>query len=590
MDCRLPELSLPARFIEHKSPDVFSSKSIHPSDNNLKFTLIKTASFALQIFLFLGSLFLLIPILRQLILLVLPKEFSQERQIFVQKIEERKIEVLSRTFDEFKALSCQDLEGLEEDSKFETELKRLFKCLEKKENSLKIQHSLKKIYETKSYREMMESSVKHPLLTLFHRLGTALRTDVIGMDILREYGKTILEKGNLPDFKDREITWHEMGNFMVETFNNRSSPSFDTPLEMGFFLLQDLSLLFSAPKIVGLFGSSVEDFNPYERGNFNLATLDYIFGDQTERKVRFFHGPGPGITSDRMLSLQLDSLKANENGLHLQHSMENYNKPGERQRLHQLKTFEENSKDKMRLFLTPVDGDIWHMKSDYANWSSASQFLAKYKQAAIRGESDQKGYRTLFDPSNLPKESFYIGKDVMSDEQFESGFDLAADIFDEASLLQNPYWNEMISKGNEGKRILAKGLQVFVQALTSIGAMAKLAKDGEGQEGPLTFGQACMEDIDRGAAVNVATRLLMMRLSGQKIKASELSEIIGTIIGRAELSSGRRIMKDRFEGLASFIFLVGSHPEEKVDESLKAHFKKMFFDNEEFSASIASLN
>lgn len=590
MDCRLPIPFTPVGFKEDESLKLPSSTPLPPKKNHLKFTSIKTASLAKQILLLIGSLFLLVPILRQMIMLFLPKEFSKERQAFVQKIEERKIEVLSRTFHEFKALQFQGLEGFKKDPKFEAELKSLFEGLEKKESSLKIQQSLKKIYETKTYKEIMEFSANHPLLSLFHRLGTALRTDVIGMDILREYGKTILEKEHLPDFKDREITWHEMGNLLVETFNNRNSPSFDTPLEMGFFLLQDLSLLLSAPKIVGLFSNPVEDFNPYERGNFNLATLDYIFDDQAEKRVRFFHGPGPGITSDRMLSLQLDELKVNENGLHLQHSMEFYNKPGERQRLHQLKSYEENSNNKMRLFVTPVDGEIWHMKSEFSNWNTAGQFFEKYKQAAVQGEDDKKGYRTLFEKSNNPKQSFYIGNNVMSDEQFESGFDLAACIFDEASLLQNSYWNEMISQGNEGKRILAKGMQVFVQALTSVGAMAKLAKDGEGQKGPLTFGQACMEDVDRGAAVNVATRLLMMRLSGQKIKASDLSEIIGTILGRAELSSGRRIMRDRFEGLASFILLLGNHPEEKVDESLKVHFKKMFFDNKEFSTYLASLN
>lgn len=591
MDCLSPELPVSKLFPITAAPDEIE-KEAHPPENQQKFTSIKTASVASQLLLFAGSLLLLVPIVRQIILFFLPKGFSKERQNSLQLIEERKVEVMNRCFTDFKEQAFSVSQKDVKDPKFQSGLKTLFTDLEKNENSLKVQQSLKEIYETETYLEMKAKAVDNPLLSLLQNLGTALRTDVVGMDILRNYGKAILEREMGKELEDREYSWHEMGNFTVNAFNHTKAPSFDTPFEMGFFLLQDFKSLFRSLKIVGLFGySPVEDFNPYERGNFNLATMDYSFEKQAEKKeIRFFHGPGPGVTSDRMLSLQMEGLKANKNGFHLQHSMEYYNKPGENQRLHQLKTYEDDSEGRMRLFVTPVDGDIWHMKNDFAKWDTAGEFLAKYKEAAVRGEEGKKGYRTLFEKEGLPKESFYIGKDVMSDEQFEASFDLAADILEDESLLNNPYWLEMTAKGEEGKKVLAKGIQVFVQALTSMGALAKLANETNSSDMTLTFGQACMEDIDRGAVVNVATRLLMMRLSGQKINASILSEVIGTTLGRAELSSGRRIMLDRFEGLAGFIFLIGCHPEDKVDDLLKSHFQKMFFDNEAFKASVTSLN
>lgn len=555
--------------------NVVHSNSEFKVNDKITYQSIKVNSVFSRYFKLMLSILLLFPVIKQIIQLVCyvndmgKTKINKECLLSIKKRQVQEIKTVYANFAD-KLKSSPSIQ----DENLNKLISQFIKKLELQPTAREVQTFLKKIYENTSYQELKKTG--HPFAVFLETLATTLRTSVVGGDILRDYGKFVLEKQTNQFSHKNCYSLVEIGNIAVDAFNERPFEHFDHPFEMAFHALKDFKVVLNMMK------NPVAHYNPYDCDNFNISTGNYLFNGNDEG-VRFFHGPTPGITSDRMLSLHLDHCKS-KGSYHLQHSMEYACWARESARLKQLKKFEDGSEGHMRLFVTPVDGPAWHGKKEFEQWDNAQELLEKYKNLAVYGSAKndpsvstktaKKAYRDLFNHDKLGESSFYIGDSVMSDDQFESIFDIASKIFSDEELKNNPYWQQMMTKGNEGKILLSKGLQVFVQAATSLGALAKLSNDANGNLA--TFGQACMEDVDRGAVLNIATRLLTKVISEEEISLNELYDLFGGLFGRAEITSDRRIMQDRFEGLVAFLFLLGSHPKEKLN-ILKSYFDETFF-------------
>ncbi len=90
----------------------------------------------------------------------------------------------------------------------------------------------------------------------------------------------------------------------------------------------------------------------------------------------------------------------------------------------------------------------------------------------------------------------------------------------------------------------------------------------------------CKLDIDRGVVLNVITRVYFQMAAGQSLTENNSSEIIGTVIGRAELVSGRTIIADRYQPLSDALRLIGGN-EKNVREALNRYLQEGFEINPE---------
>ena len=317
-------------------------------------------------------------------------------------------------------------------------------------------------------------------------------------------------------------------------------------------------------------------YNSYEVGNFDMAVGDYQLNGH---KMRAIHGPTP--TGDQLLKGELDALKERK-GIHLQHNLEHPGfSQGDLTRIEYLLEVEKEYPKTFRLFSTPLDGAAWKLKGEtgkyFKEYSTVKDFFLKYGHFAFTNtlENSPSSFRELQGDSHRKMEGktdngFYLGKEVLTDDQFKQAFQYASQAFNHFDPEQ------------EDKERLTRALEVGVQGFIAVGATIKTLQDTystpeEIQEEIFraSFGQACKLDIDRGVVLNVMTRALFVLASGQTLDEKLVTEIIGTVVGRAELVSGRTIIADRYQPLSDALRLIGKN-EVQVQGALQAYIENAF--------------
>ncbi|MCB1110621.1 MAG: hypothetical protein KDK64_06525 [Chlamydiia bacterium] len=314
------------------------------------------------------------------------------------------------------------------------------------------------------------------------------------------------------------------------------------------------------------------DYNSYQVGNHDLAYGDYGL---RQKKMRAIFGPTP--TGDLLLRTQLEWMRE-VGGIHLQHNLEHPGfSRGDKERIRYLLGIEQEFPQTFRLFSTPLDGTAWKLRGRagqyFTDFQTTQEFYLKYGTYAFanRTENPADSFDTLQGNAHRVMEGkgdngFYFGKDVLSDEQIRQAFAHASQAFD------------YVIPQNENKKRLSRALQVGVQGFIAVGALIKAIQDSpENREELLnaSFGQACKLDIDRGVVLNVMTRVYFELAAGNPIDEEIVSEIMGTVIGRAELVSGRTIISDRYQPLSDALRLLGKNPDQ-VQHHLRAFLKEGF--------------
>lgn len=441
-----------------------------------------------------------------------------------------------------------------------------------------VRERLDRLQKSLAYQVLLEiEGRKHPFVRAVQDLSIALRLEAHGIEQLQDLGARYIKqvKEELgPIHGGGTITY--LAQALDETIGKyhwsyKIESLFDKLLVYRRFPEKTAMATLSHQPDRAL------EYNSYRVGNFDMAIGDYELGEQ---KMRAIHGPTP--TSDQLLIAQLEAQKE-VGGIHLQHNLEHpaFSR-GDRTRIEYLLEVEKTFPKTFRLMSTPLDGPAMRLEGEsgdyFASCQTVSDFFLKYGTYAFTGKmgtlpedfSELKGeaHRRV---DSRGDNGFYLGKEVMSDQQFRLAFRYAAKAFQFVS----------VTREKEKKRQV-RALQVGLQGFLAVGAMVKTLQDAyqtpaEAEEGLLkaTFGQACKLDIDRGVILNVMTRVYFQLAAGKALSEEDISEIIGTVVGRAELVSGRTIIFDRYQPLSDTLRLIGAN-EEAVTAALKLYLREGF--------------
>lgn len=439
-----------------------------------------------------------------------------------------------------------------------------------------VREPLDRLQKSLAYQVLYEiEGRKHPFVRAVQDLSVALRIEAHGIEQLQDLGarytsRVKKETGPVPaegtitylaEALDQTIGKYHW-SYKIESF-------FDKVLVWRSYPEKTKMAVLSHQPDRAL------DYNSYQVGNFDMAVGDYELG---VRKMRAIHGPTP--TSDQLLIAQLEAQKQ-VGGIHLQHNLEHpaFSR-GDRTRIEYLLEVEKAFPGTFRLVSTPLDGPAMRLQGRSGDYFKSSQtareFFLKYGTYAFTGKMDTpaEDFKQLEGEAHRrvdPKgdNGFYLGKEVMTDGQFRLAFECAASAFEGVDL-------------SHEKSRHARALQVGLQGFLALGAVVKTLQDAyqtpaEAEEALLqaTFGQACKLDIDRGVILNVMTRVYFQLAAGKTLTEADISEIIGTVVGRAELVSGRTIIFDRYQPLSDALRLIGDN-EKTVAEALKRFLREGF--------------
>lgn len=431
-----------------------------------------------------------------------------------------------------------------------------------------VRERLDQMIRSDFYRDLVKRHGReHPIVALIQDLTVALRTEAKGMEELGKLGalyhsKVKKERGELPeegqctflaDALDDTISKHHW-SYKIESF------------------IEKLHVLVRYPeKTVAAYLShdprTALEYNSYKIGNHDMAYGDYVYG---EARMRGYFGPTP--TGDMTFVAHLDALKA-KGGFHLQHNLEHPGfSRGDLARTQYLMELEKKYPHTLRLFSTPLDGKAWKLKGKegkyFTDYQTVKEFFLKFGTFAFtnRMENPVSSFRALQGEAHRQMEGredngFYFGKEVISDRQLQLAFAYASEAF------------AGVDPQAEDKKRLTRALEVGVLGFMAVGAVVKTLEDlprevAEERLMQATFGQACKLDIDRGIVMNVMTRVYFHLLSGENLTEQAINEIIGTVIGRAEMVSGRTIIADRYQPLSDALRLIGKN-ERSVKNALR---------------------
>ncbi|QVL56749.1 MAG: hypothetical protein KFB93_05020 [Simkaniaceae bacterium] len=443
-----------------------------------------------------------------------------------------------------------------------------------------VRERLDRLQQCASYRLLLKVEGRHnSVVRNIQNLSLAVRLDSHGIEQLHFLGASYLkvikeERGDVPGEKQATYLADALDDVIGKHHWSYKIESFVDKLLVWVRYPEKTSMAARSHS-----PDTALDYNSYQVGNHDMAYGDYSLGGH---QMRAIHGPTP--TSDHLLQAQLEAQRE-VGGIHLQHNLEHPAfSSGDLVRTQYLMSVERDYPETFRLMSTPLDGPGWSLKGKageyFMDYDSVEGFLLKYGTFAFnnRYENPAQSFAELEGASHRMMEGrgdngFYVGPEVMSDEQFRLAFAYASEAF-----------SHVDPKTEHERKRLTKALQVGVQGFLAVGAMIKTLKDAypdvedeEIQETFLkaSFGQACKLDIDRGVVLNVMTRIYFQMAAGKDLNEDDISEIIGTVIGRAELVSGRTIIADRYQPLSDALRLVGGN-QENVRRALQNYIRKGF--------------
>lgn len=443
-----------------------------------------------------------------------------------------------------------------------------------------VRERLDRLHQSTIYRILDRTEGRaNPVVCVIQDLSVAIRLDSHGIEQLRALGKDYLdivrkERGDVPE--------REQATYLADALDDViSKHHWSYKIES---LFDKLLVWVRYPEKTSMAAKSHSpdtalDYNSYQVGNHDMAYGDYSF---VGRQMKAIHGPTP--TSDHLLQAQLDAQRA-IGGIHLQHNLEHPAfSTGDLVRTEYLMGVERDYPETFRLMSTPLDGPGWSLRGEageyFMDYETVEEFFLKYGTYAFanRMENPARSFDELEGIAHRTTEGrrdngFYIGPHVMSDEQFRLAFAYASRAFSHVEPEQE-----------EHHKRLTKALQVGVQGFIAVGAMIQTLKDAypDAEEEQLqemvfkaSFGQACKLDIDRGVVLNVMTRVYFQMAAGKDLTEDDISEIIGTVVGRAELVSGRTIISDRYQPLSDALRLIGND-QENVRSALQDYIREGF--------------
>ncbi|GAB4185061.1 MAG: hypothetical protein Tsb0015_01700 [Simkaniaceae bacterium] len=114
-------------------------------------------------------------------------------------------------------------------------------------------------------------------------------------------------------------------------------------------------------------------------------------------------------------------------------------------------------------------------------------------------------------------------------------------------------------------------MQLAAQGFLAMGALINTMIASK--EKKIVFGQACKQDIDRGAVMNALTRINMKILGNETLAKEELYDLHAMIFGRSDSVDHRRILAPRFQPFVDLLDLIANDPH-AYKKALQDYFSK----------------
>lgn len=376
-------------------------------------------------------------------------------------------------------------------------------------------------------------------IRFLHLINDAILNETKGGNALIEYGNKILQK-----YVQSRQDWGfvEALDFAVD--ENHQGYRYDTILDKFTW-----SMAHPIRTWTKVFSDKELEYNACKTGNIYYHTHDLFLGN-----VKVQNSLGPGITPGNRLRANLQHLANEKNGIRFEHTLEHLGRKGEDVRKRKLERIQKEYPEQMRLIGTCLDGDIWSGKGAFKGLETSKEFHEKLSELLFDMDTDGEfAYRRM--RANKKEDSGFYFPMLTSSEVAET---LSASEKAFTKLENTDYYKQLMALENGRKRYvkamdLSFNVMIFLKALL---------KEGKKEEMIIRLHQACKEDVDRGAIVNVLSALYEDLILSDKKMALEsfTAESIGILLMRGLKANDRVIMKDRYEALSDLLHLIQEKP------------------------------
>lgn len=513
---------------------------------------------------------------------------KKSSDILKNKLTINRLKVLKECSNRYSLSAFEDFTSLKNPTLTENQLVDFLKLVKKikelidleisdpkelSKHSNKIKNALDEALENEVYKKNKES--KHPAINFLQELSFTIYTKSLGIEDIREYAKQFFKTSK------EEYTFKDLGNLLDETVTK----------ETGILHKNKVTgkILWAARYPIRLLNNVLSATNPletkpYDANNNEIVVCDYSLDG---KKARFYYGPNPAV--GRIFQAYLDHLKKNGGIVHLHHNLQHLTKMGEDFRIYKLLRIEDKYKKLFRMFSTPMDGKAWECKDKrFVSFSNPKEFLLVYAKYAIANDLDQPAERIeeiegnafrYYEVDKKNDNGFYVGCDVMSDQQFKQAFIASQKAMQELYAEgNNDHWQKL-SDSMTGRKRLSRMMQVATQGFIATGAILKLlydAKDNNKRDEIIdsVISQTCKQDIDRGVVLNIITRLFFHLLTHKKITKEDAQIIVGSVLSRAKIVENRIILFERFEPLSDLLHFIGEN-DQTIKKALMEYSKHL---------------
>lgn len=436
---------------------------------------------------------------------------------------------------------------------------------------------LSKLLRNRAFIQLQEGKPKDPFVIHIQALCHIMRSGGSSKPFA-EFGKTLLD-ASTPHQPEDGYTLRNVSKILTDVIQRYQGLNHESLADsVAHRILSPTKTLSSLSS-----QTSPAEYDPWGSGNIDTGAWTYHVTSTDREAVDYaFHfGPSPH-EGDPLFQADLNLYRTcyTPDGLKysgppfLQHNLQTqHGHEGVRSKS-QHRISEKNPQ--LAFMTTPMDGAFWKL-SDHtiSNPESINSFCEAYYRFA-KGTTDHAAYLRHPEHNETPIEKeesangFYIpGNDHrgLDASELKSAFDLVGNQI-----------KPLLPIEPEDKKIVLRGTQLIIQATLFLKMLAKSAaatpslEDRQGLLQDLntqlqkllekgSVGQACKQDIDRGLSMNILTRLMVMKMSGEKITRAILEEVVGEVLGRAEIVDRRMILLDRITPALCALELLDDKPD-----------------------------
>lgn len=531
------------------------NKKCTPSDESVKKTAVKVASFAIPFFIHFLSFFSIVTTIAR-------TYFWVKRRNFANSLALKRLEALKRGV-QVEELKIKSSEGTIEIPGGKIDLKLLWKHLdilnieekeieEFKKNVLEliklinepvpfyrtnqdhventIRPLLSKLYKSRVYQISRDKGeFKSPSVILLQTLAAEL---YVGADAEEEF--TL--KGKL-ESKNVEPNYWGLKEALDKTILGSVNLNTNSILGKIFYAIMHPHKVFFGlgAKVNGI------GYNDCFNGNGYNSWGTLKFGD-----VEVVHVLGPTNTGDNVYEMYLDFLKSH-NAETYRHDLQSPYVKGEDERVEYV---EERSKShqEMHYFRTDFNGPIWHAKTPGMKSLISSEPVSC--EVFVSRFMDEFKLEMKIDQGYYQKE--------LTDTELELMFKHAKNLFKNSSKT-SASWQELL-KTDKGRKRLAQMMQFVTQELMVVKILSKISNRTQGADSPeleklkrVSLIQGCKQDVDRGIPHNIMIRLLSKIYNGEFTK-EDVYSMVG-VANRAVTVVHRKMMEDKYQPLADYLQL-----------------------------------